>query len=267
MKHQGPCGRHAGGLDAGAGWSGGPRCLSSHAISMLNHAPPGLGAEAGHYEGWQGFVCRWALGWDLSRKLAAAPGGWPGVQGWCLWARSPGTCLAALRSSGSHALGTPHTATLEAESQRNFSGPRNGQRQRVCVHWGSAHLSSVPVSWSVHLSGLSSRLLSSPLPSLPSWLHLLSSSLTCWQDEVPRLPPGPTAGLPPRQGVARCCLALWSSRAEWTGHLLPVWPWVWLWVTAPPPGDSPALHHTPGQGCVKGQWPKWASKPGPPIPL
>lgn len=69
-----------------------------------------------------------------------------------------------------------------------------------------------------HLSALSA----SVLPSL-SAPPLVSSSLTCWQDEVPRLPPGAHS---PRSapahlggGVARCCLALWSSE-QVDRHLL-----------------------------------------------
>ena len=190
------------------------------------------------------------------------------VQGWCLWAGSlvPAWQLSGLL--GPTLLG--HTATLEAESQRSFSGPRTGRDSVSCVHWGSAHLSLCPRQlvcpsfWSLCVC-----ILSSALPSLLA-PPLVSSSLTYWQDEVPRLPPGAHSprSAPPRGrgGVARCCLALWSSE-QVDRHLLPR---VALGVALGcrllhPQRDSP-LHMHGSQGCVKGQWPKQAGKPGPPTP-
>lgn len=156
----------------GAGWSGGPRCLSSHAISMLNHAPPGLGARAGHSEeGWQGFcLSAGSGGWDLSGSWLQHLGGcW--VQGWCLWAVSlvPAWQLSGLL--GPTLLGD--TATLKAESQRSFNGAGMG-RERVLRALGLCPplTPSPSVGLSIFLVSLSASV-SSPLPSLPSWLHLL----------------------------------------------------------------------------------------------
>ena len=90
----------------------------------------GLWARAGHSEeGWQGFcLLADSGGVGYVRKLAAALGGMLGPRlvsvGGLL-----GTCLAALRSSGSHALGTH--SYLRGRVSAELQWAKNGQRQRV----------------------------------------------------------------------------------------------------------------------------------------
>lgn len=103
----------------------------------------GLWERAGHSEeGWQGFcLLADSGGWDLSGSWLQHLGGcW--VQGWCLWAGSLAPAWQLSGLLGPTLLG--HTATLEAESQRSFSGPGMGRDSVSCVHWGSAHLSLCP---------------------------------------------------------------------------------------------------------------------------
>ena len=54
--------------------------------------------------------------------------------------RLPGTCPTALKSSGSHTLGTH--SPLRGSVSVGLRGTRKGQRRRVLrgVAWGSAHL-------------------------------------------------------------------------------------------------------------------------------
>lgn len=184
-------------------------------------------------------------GWDMSGSWLQHLGGcW--VQGWCLWAGSlvPAWQLSGLL--GPTLLG--HTATLEAESQRSFSGPRTGRDSVSCVHWGSAHLSLCPRQlvcpsfWSLCVC-----ILSSALPSLLA-PPLVSSSLTYWQDEVPRLPPGAhSPRSAPRAAGGGWLAAAWpcGPQSKWTDTSSPVWPWVWLWVA-----DSSTHRETPPCTCM-----------------
>lgn len=64
-------------------------------------------------------------------------------------------------------------------------------------------------------------------------------------------------------GVARYCLALWSSE-QVDRHLLPVQPWVWLWgADSSQPGGSPHVHGCPRAAGGRGQWPAVSSQEAP----
>lgn len=126
----------------------------------------------------------------------------------CAWGH------VALQSPG------PCGGKVSAGLRRGGGGGGGWGVGMACTVWaGAAVAPPTPtpcpsVGLSVLPLSLCVCLLSSVLPSL-SAPHLVSSSLTCWQDEVPRLPPGARS---PRSapgtaggGVARCCLASWSS--------------------------------------------------------
>ena len=158
-----------------------------------------------------------------------------------------GTCLAALRSSGSHALG--RHSHLKGRVSAELQWGRNGQRACPTCTGALPASHSVPVSWSVHLSGLSFCvcILSSALPSLLA-PPLVSSSLTCWQDEVPRLPPGAhSPRSAPRAAGGGWLAAAWpcGPQSKWTDTSSPVWPWVWLWGA-----DSSTHRETPPCTCM-----------------
>ena len=100
-------------------------------------------------------------------------------------------------------------------------------QQGACSTWGQGgsggRRAHPPAAVSLGISAVSPLLSPLPCPSSLSAAPLVSSSLTYGQDEVPRLPPGarslrsaPSAA----GGVARCCLALWSSE-QVDRHLLP----------------------------------------------
>lgn len=136
------------------GWSGG-HAACHHAISMLNHAPPGLQGQelVTMRRAGRAFVCRLSSGGGICQEVGCSAwgdvGSKAGVCGQVL-----GTCLAALRSSGSHALGTHSHIRSRVSAELQWA--RNGQRQRVLCTGLCPTSHSVPsVGLSIFLVSLS----------------------------------------------------------------------------------------------------------------
>lgn len=184
------------------------------------------------------------LGVGFVREVTCSAWGcW--VQGWCLWARSwvPAWQLSGL--SGSHALGT-HSHIRKQSLSGTSVGPEWAETAcpvctgalRPLTPSPSAGLSIFLVSFCVCIpSSAPSLPLAPPLLCLPAWDSAGRMRYCACRQE-------PTArGLPPAAGVARCCLALWSSE-QVDRHLLPVWP---LGVAC---YDSSTHRETPPRTCM-----------------
>lgn len=185
-KHQGPCGEHRGRRPRQAGpvLHRSSRAISIQVMLLLGCGPvPATLGRPGRADG-----CHRALGGVQSaRNVPVAPWGGEGR-------RQGLTCAGSLVPACGRPAQQPssplrptlrtHAAPVDTASQLGLERP-----EMVCPAWAGALPSShsVPFGRSVHLSGLSLCvcLLSSPPPSLLA-PPLVSSSLTCCQDEVPR---------------------------------------------------------------------------------
>lgn len=263
-KHQGLCGERCGGSVPGVGRSCICPCRQSYTISILDHAPPGLWAGPGHAgEAGQGCCLSAGCGqWGLSGG-SLEPLGTVGqrqvpMQAPCAPCGSPALQPSSPRP---HPPGTQ--ATPLEPSQSGFTGPRRAEMASP-VRAGALPTSALSPSVCLSVFGPSSCVCLLSVPPPLSAPPLVSSSLTCWQDEVPRLPPGahsprsaPSAAEGAGGGLLLPGLVVLRASGQTPS------PRVALGVTVVrrllPPRESPlCMHGCPRLLVVRGQWPGWA---------